>query len=139
MNLLEQETEILTMLRDHAEDRLAPRSIWELSRCTTAMYANLWHGTGSPFLHVGIGYGVGVLHWNGLVAVGGSNPQPVVYEWGPTTDAFFPVGSELPIGQVLNAIEEYARTGGMPTSVRWSRGFPGLIEVSEYSPRLLCE
>jgi Immunity protein Imm1 len=78
----------------------------------------------------GISFGVGVrgeigaLHWatnrgDSLVPLYGLNDEPVHYQLAGLHDSPMPVGSELPIDQVYEALSEFLTTRQLPTCLEW--------------------
>ena len=77
--------------------------------------------SGDAELIIGFRGDVGMCYWSTLspgdaVTAGGDNAEPVLFG---SYDILVPPGAEIPVALVLDAADQFARTGERPTCVQW--------------------
>ena len=107
-------------------------------RTTDHVVVYLVHPNGAE-LAVGFRAGRGVCLWDlygdAAVTTGGTNGEPVVYG---ATEIPVPAGAEIGAASVIDAADEFAKTGARPTVVEWQPYGASAFPVEEtISPEAL--
>lgn len=82
----------------------------------------------SPWLDVYVGPGVGVLTYTyenqTFRSSGGINTESVVYRTDEWVSRLHPVGAEIPIRGIIEAVRKFENTPERPTNIQWERYDP---------------
>lgn len=130
-----QETsrKVISAIRRHAATPGAERVRWWLDRSDGATSDDVWGSTDGPSLSIGVGPGVGLVVWldahDSYITTGGINTGPVRYEIDEWVDAYYPPGSEHPIGIVIEVLEQFIEHGRRPDTVNWGPYDPSQQEL----------
>jgi Immunity protein Imm1 len=123
MSFLDEARKTMAEIREHSQNPEATKRIWGFTHPNEVVHDDVW-GDVAPVLRIGAGCGVGVLSWAGeqesYTAIGGLNSESASYEWSEWDDAIFPPGTELPIGTVLNVLDQFIASSGRPDLVQWA-------------------